>query len=81
MKPRPLEEAKNSGLRGSFPALQRAALRAREIAASTRTLIVISRNGQVDYRYPDPNLSSMHVIDEAAATVVQELPAGFGKKP
>jgi hypothetical protein len=35
MNPKPIEEAKNADLRGLLPALQRAALRARELAART----------------------------------------------
>lgn len=50
MNPRPIEEAKNADLRGSFPALQRAALRARTLATLTGTALVISRNGVVEYR-------------------------------
>ena len=52
MNPRPLDEAKNADLRGSFQALQRAAERARRVAVRTGTALVISRNGMVECRPP-----------------------------
>jgi hypothetical protein len=44
---RPIEQARNSDLRGSAAALTRAALRAREIAIRTQTALVVRRNGQL----------------------------------
>ncbi|MDD2741359.1 MAG: hypothetical protein PHV02_03740, partial [Rhodocyclaceae bacterium] len=52
MKPLPISQAKNPALRGSLQALQRAALRAREIAAATGTLIVVSRDGVIQHLEP-----------------------------
>ncbi len=53
MKPEPIENARDADLRGSYPAILRAALRAREVARSTGTQIVISRNGVVELLDPD----------------------------
>jgi hypothetical protein len=67
MNNRPIEEAKHSDLRGSLPALRRAAQRAREIAASTGTLLVVGSNGRVEYRYPDATRSPVCFVDEPVA--------------
>lgn len=53
MNKRPIETARDPDLRLSHHALQRAALRAREIAARTGTAIVISRRGVVEEIRPD----------------------------
>ncbi len=47
MSTRPIEEARDPDLRGSFEALKRAARRARDIAIQTNTAIVVSENGVV----------------------------------
>lgn len=52
MNKRPISEARDPDLRGSEPALHRAAQRARELAAQTGTAIVVSRNGVLEYIYP-----------------------------
>lgn len=52
MTQRPIEEARNSTLRGSFNAMQRAALRARAIAQQTGTTIVVSKNGVIEHLQP-----------------------------
>lgn len=52
MNPKPIEQARDSDLRLSPVALQRAAQRAREIAEQTGTAIVISRDGILEYRQP-----------------------------
>jgi hypothetical protein len=49
---RPISEARSADLRGSLPALRRAAKRAREIAAQTGTAIVIQRRGKLERVYP-----------------------------
>lgn len=49
---KPIINAASSGLRGSLPALQRAALRARKLAAETGTAIVVSRNGVIEHIHP-----------------------------
>jgi len=43
----PIEQARNSDLRGSAAALVRAAQRAREVAIRTQTALVVRRNGQL----------------------------------
>jgi hypothetical protein len=48
----PIENASNADLRGSWLALQRAALRARQIAAQTGTAVVVMRNGVLEHIYP-----------------------------
>jgi hypothetical protein len=50
---RPIEEAKDRDLRLSQAALQRAAQRARELAAATGTALVVSRNGVIEYLTPN----------------------------
>ncbi|SDX47719.1 hypothetical protein SAMN05421644_10483 [Allochromatium warmingii] len=61
---KPLEQALNADLRGSWPALQRAAQRARELAAQTGTAIVVSRDGKIEHIQPNAfnNRSSVPVI-------------------
>lgn len=53
MNERPIEAAHDPDLRHSLRAMQRAAQRAREIAARTGTLTVISRRGVVQEVRPD----------------------------
>ncbi|GAB3362811.1 MULTISPECIES: hypothetical protein [Giesbergeria] len=48
----PIESAINADLRGSWLALQRAALRARQVAAQTGTAVVVMRNGVLEHIYP-----------------------------
>ena len=48
MNNKPIEKACDPVLRLSYPALLRAAKRAREVALQTGTLLVISRNGVVE---------------------------------
>jgi len=71
-KPRPIETASNTDLRGSWLALQRAAVRARQIAAQTGTALVVVRNGVLEHVYPQP---------ETTTTRVQEPAADYGKTP
>ena len=49
---RPIETATNADLRGSWLALQRAAQRARQIAAQTGTAVVVMRDGVLEHVYP-----------------------------
>lgn len=49
---RSIETATNADLRGSWPALLRAAERARHIAAQTGTAVVVVRNGVLEHDYP-----------------------------
>ena len=48
----PIETAANADLRGSLPALLRAAERARHSAAQTGTAVVVVRNGVLEHDYP-----------------------------
>lgn len=52
MNLRPIQEARDPDLRGIAPALERAALRARELARQTGTAVVISRNGVIEHLWP-----------------------------
>ena len=52
MNTRPIEEAKDRDIRLSQVALQRAAQRARDLAAATGTALVISRNGVIEHLTP-----------------------------
>lgn len=66
MKPqRPIEQASNADLRGSWPALRRAAERARQIAAQTGTAVVVVRDGAVQHIYPTPSDSVGQSTHEA----------------
>ncbi len=49
---RPIEQADSANLRGSWPALRRAAERARQLAAQTQTAVVVMRNGVMEHVYP-----------------------------
>lgn len=62
---RPIEEARTPDLRGSKPALRRAACRAREIAAQTGTAVVIVRNGMVEHVYPQARAPARMVHETA----------------
>lgn len=68
-QPQPIETAINGDLRGSWLALQRAAARARQLAAQTGTALVVVRNGVLEHVYPQP---------EASANQVQESAARYG---
>ena len=48
MNPRPIETAQDDDLRMSYQAMQRAAVRAWEIAARTGTAIIIRRAGVIE---------------------------------
>jgi hypothetical protein len=52
MNKRPIEQATDRDLRLSLAALQRAAQRARDVAAATGTALVISRNGVIEHVVP-----------------------------
>ncbi|WP_085315500.1 hypothetical protein [Derxia lacustris] len=54
MNPQPIETAHDADLRLSMVAMQRAARRARELAAQTGTRVVVSRNGVVTEIEPTP---------------------------
>jgi hypothetical protein len=72
MNKSPIETAKDADLRQSPQAMQRAARRARALAAQTGTAIVVSRNGAIEHIHP-------HTTEAAART--QEPPAPDGDQP
>lgn len=57
MNKQPIERARDADLRLSAQAMQRAARRARDLAAQTGTLIVVSRNGVIEQIEPKPVVS------------------------
>lgn len=52
MSARPISEAKNPDLRGSFAAMHRAAALARKIAIQTNTCLVVVNDGQIVHITP-----------------------------
>jgi len=52
MNNRPLSQAQDADLRFSQAAMERAALRARELAARTGTDLVVSHNGVIEHISP-----------------------------
>jgi hypothetical protein len=64
--PRPIEEARNPLLRSAQIALQRAAIRARIIAAQTGTHLVISRDGIIEFVDPGSQSLADHVHESPA---------------
>ena len=71
MNKRPIEQARDHDLRQSGQALRRAAQRARELAAQTGTVIVVSHNGTV--KRIAPTLAS-------TPPSVQAPPASYGEE-
>lgn len=62
MKKPPFDSIQDLDLQNSMVAMQRAALRAREIARQTGTFLVVSRNGVVELIEPDaPALEPLSV--------------------
>lgn len=72
MNTSPIETAHDADLRSSLLAMQRAAQRARELAARTGTALVISRDGAIEHILPQPG---------PATAQVQELSAPYGDTP
>ncbi len=54
MNKQPIEQARDRDLRLSQRALRRAAQRAHELAKTTGTAIVVSRDGAIEYLTPKP---------------------------
>ena len=52
MNKQPIDAAHDADLRFSMLAMQRAAQRARELAAQTGTAIVVSNNGAIEHIHP-----------------------------
>jgi len=55
MNPKPIEQAKDPVVRASLAAMERAARRAREVAARTGTRLVLVRDGKLVLVEPDGN--------------------------
>lgn len=72
MNKQPIETACDADLRLSHTALERAAQRARTLAAQTGTVLIISRNGVIERISPQP---------AAAVESVQEPDAPYGERP
>lgn len=69
MNPKPIHLAKSATLRGSLPALQRAAQRARLLAAQTGTAIVVERDGVLYHIYPSlPQQQTPELAQESQKT-------------
>lgn len=62
--------ARDADLRLSVQALERAALRAREVARQTGTAIVVRRGGVTE---------TLHPLPAGAATVQEPAPPSYGK--
>ena len=58
MNTKTIDQANNADLRGSWQALQRAAVRARELAARTGTELIIGRAGTLERMKPVPGHAS-----------------------
>jgi hypothetical protein len=71
MNSKSIEQANNADLRGSWQAIQRAAQRAREVAAQTGTELIVSRGGVMERIRPQPAQTDR---------LVQEPEAGYGNK-
>lgn len=54
MNKQPIDTARDADLRLTPQAMQRAARRARELAAQTGTAIVVSRDGLIEHIHPEP---------------------------
>ncbi|MBF0342128.1 MAG: hypothetical protein HQL95_14380 [Magnetococcales bacterium] len=52
MNRKPLSEARDADLRHAQAALERAGIRARELAARTGTAVVVMRQGRIIREYP-----------------------------
>jgi hypothetical protein len=72
MNTKTIDQASTADLPGSWQALQRAARRARELAAQTGTELVVSRNGVIERIKPQP---------DTAVPRVQETPAQYKDAP
>ncbi len=75
MNTKTIKQAKSAHLRGSWQALQRAAQRAREVAAQTGTELIVSRNGVMTRVKPMP------VRVSKATQIAQPRASYSGGKP
>ena len=65
---KPIQTAQTRDLRGSWDALQRAAQRARELAAQTGTALVVERAGVLEHVYPERETSDASTVQEPTRT-------------
>lgn len=75
MNPKPISQSTDADMRHTQAALERAAQRAREIAAQTGTAIVISRKGVIEHIYPTPSTAQA-----PSSPTVQEPQPPYGDK-
>jgi len=75
MSAKPIDQALDSDLRLSKIALERAALRAREVAEKTGTFLVVSRNGVIEYLKPQWASAATKAAADGAAAVSQTASA------
>ncbi len=61
MNTKNIDQANSADLRGSLTALQRAARRARELAAKTGTELIVSRGGVIERIKPQPDSADQQV--------------------
>jgi ribosomal protein S2 len=66
MKKPSFDPTQDLDLQNSMAAMQRAALRAREIARQTGTFLVVSRNGVVELIEPDAQALDIPSVQEPA---------------
>jgi hypothetical protein len=66
MNKQPIEAARDTDLRQSGAAMQRAAQRARQLAQQTGTLLVVSRHGVLEQIRPEAGLPVLGVHEPAA---------------
>jgi hypothetical protein len=67
MKKPSIDPTQDLDLQNSMAAMQRAALRAREIARQTGTFLVVSRNGIIELIEPDAQTLDIPGVQEPAA--------------
>jgi len=65
--PKPISEAQSATLRGSWPALLRAAARARVIAEQTGTKLIVSPSPAAVGSLPQPSPSQVQQVQEPSA--------------
>lgn len=67
MNTKSIDQAKNDDLRGSWQALQRAAQRARALAAQTGTELIVGRAGCIERIRPQSEQTGQQVQEDAAS--------------
>lgn len=75
MKKPSIDPTQDLDLQNSMAAMQRAALRAREIARQTGTFLVVSRNGIIELIEPDAQTLDIPGVQEPAAIYKKSIDA------